>query len=85
MRAQAGDRLLAAAGSGSVGLTVGVLGDDGRPPYVVKWLRSGHIAMVFPDPYARIIPAGHPARTSGWPARGLPPPSETGEHPEQGK
>lgn len=74
MRAQAGDRLLAASGSGSVGLIVAVLGEDGRPPYVVKWLRAGNIAMVFPDQYAQIIPAGHPAGTRGWPARDLEPP-----------
>jgi hypothetical protein len=72
MRAQVGDRLLAASGSGSVGLIVAVLGADGQPPYVVKWQRTGHIAMVVPDPYARIIPAGHPAGTRGGAASGRP-------------
>jgi hypothetical protein len=85
MRAEVGDRLLAASGSGSVGLIVAVLGDDGQPPYVVKWQRTGHIAMVFPDTYARIIPAGHPAGTQGgWAASGLPSP-EPGGHPEAGE
>jgi Domain of unknown function (DUF1918) len=85
MHAQVGDRLLAAPGSGRVGLIVGVLGDDGQPPYVVKWQRTGHIAMVFPDPYARIIPAGHPAGTQGgWATSGLPSP-EPGGHPEPGE
>ena len=84
MRAEVGDRLLAASGSGSVGLVVAVLGDDGQPPYVVKWQRTGHIAMVFPDAYARIIPAGHPAGTQGgWATSGLPSP-EPGEPPEPG-
>jgi Domain of unknown function (DUF1918) len=85
MHAQVGDRLLAAPGSGRVGLIVGVLGDDGQPPYVVKWQRTGHLAMVFPDPYARIIPAGHPAGTQGgWAAGGLPPP-EPGGQPKRGE
>jgi hypothetical protein len=34
-----------------------VLGPDGQPPYIVRWLRGGHISMVVPDQYARIIPA----------------------------
>jgi hypothetical protein len=63
MQAQTGDRIIAGTGSSSVGLIVGVLGDDGRPPYIVKWLRTGHIAMVTPGPYARVIPAGHSAGT----------------------
>jgi Domain of unknown function (DUF1918) len=67
MRAQAGDRLLTGTG-GSVGLIVGVLGPEGQPPYVVKWQRSGHITMVLPDQYARIIPAGHPAGSQSSPA-----------------
>ena len=55
MRARAGDKLV--AGSGSVALIVKVLGIDGYPPYIVKWLRAGNIAMVDPDPYARVVPA----------------------------
>lgn len=55
MRARAGDTLV--AGSGGVALILEVLGTDGHPPYVVKWLRGGNIAMVDPDPYARIVPA----------------------------
>ena len=58
MRAKSGDRLL--AGSGSTGVIIDVLGPDGQPPYVVKWLRSDHIAMVIPDQYARVIPADCP-------------------------
>jgi hypothetical protein len=69
MQAQMGDRIIAGTGSSSIGLIVGVLGDDGRPPYIVKWLRTGHIAMVTPGPYARVIPAGtgliRPAATAG--------------------
>lgn len=55
MRARAGDKLV--TGSGGVALIVDVIGADGHPPYVVKWLRGGNIAMVEPDPYARVIPA----------------------------
>jgi hypothetical protein len=58
MRAQVGDRLLVGLGRPRIGLIVGVPRSDGLPPYIVKWLGSGHIAMVFPDQYARILPAG---------------------------
>jgi hypothetical protein len=56
MRAEAGDKLL--AGSGSIAIIVDVLGADGHPPYIVRWLPAGNIAMVDPDPYSRVIPAG---------------------------
>ena len=58
MRAMAGDKLV--AGSGGIALIVNVLGPDGHPPYIVKWLNGGNIAMVDPDPYARVIPADSP-------------------------
>ena len=63
MHAQVGDRLLVGHSRHRIGLVIGVLKPDGQPPYVVKWQNDGHIAMVFPDQYARIIPAGHPAGT----------------------
>lgn len=63
MHAQVGDRLLVGHGRQRTGLIIGVLRTDGLPPYIVKWLSSGHIAMVFPDQYARVIPPGHPAGT----------------------
>jgi hypothetical protein len=59
MRAQVGDRLLVGHGRQRAGLIIGVLRADGQPPYIVRWLSSGHIAMVFPDQYARIVPAGN--------------------------
>jgi hypothetical protein len=34
-----------------------VLGVDGHPPFIVKWLAGGNIAVVDPDPYALVIPA----------------------------
>jgi hypothetical protein len=64
MRAQVGDRLLVGHGCHRLGLIIGVPRDDGQPPYVIKWQNDGHIAMVFPDQYSRVIPAGHPAGTA---------------------
>jgi len=55
MRAKPGDKLL--AGSGSIALIIGIIGSDGHPPYIVKWLSGGNIAMVDPDQYAQVIPA----------------------------
>ena len=63
MRARIGDRL--AVGGGRLGEVVGVPSADGSPPYIIKWLKDGHIAMVFPDQYARIIPAGEPMTGGG--------------------
>jgi|HubBroStandDraft_1064217.scaffolds.fasta_scaffold16364_4 hypothetical protein len=65
MKAKPGDTLL--AGSGSTGLIVKVLGADGQPPYVVKWLPGGHIAMVDPDQYARVSESGQPTGATGGP------------------
>lgn len=58
MRARIGDQLV--VGEGRTGEVVGVPAADGSPPYIIKWHKDGHIAMVFPDQYARIIPAGEP-------------------------
>jgi Domain of unknown function (DUF1918) len=59
MRAQVGDQLV--VGPGRIGIVIGVPSADGSPPYVVKWRNGGHIALVQPDQYARIIPGGrHP-------------------------
>jgi hypothetical protein len=58
MHANKGDQLL--AGSGSRALILQVLGLDGHPPYVVKWERTGHIAMILPDQYSRVVPKGGP-------------------------
>jgi hypothetical protein len=63
MRAQVGDRLMVGYDRQRTGLVIGVPREDGQPPYIIKWLSDGHIAMVFPDQYARIVPPGHPAGT----------------------
>ena len=58
MKARVGDRLVLAGGPDRYGVVVvvGVLGKDGAPPYIVRWRSQGHVAMVFPDQYARIVP-----------------------------
>jgi Domain of unknown function (DUF1918) len=56
MRANVGDLLVVPGRERRIGLVIRVLGADGTPPYVVKWESDGHIAMVTPGPYARIIP-----------------------------
>jgi hypothetical protein len=63
MRARIGDQLV--VGEGRIGEVVGVPSAEGSPPYIIKWLKDGHIAMVFPDQYARIIPAWTPATSGG--------------------
>jgi Domain of unknown function (DUF1918) len=57
MRARVGDVLVLPGSDGRTGLVIGVVGEDGAPPYVIKWQRDGHIAMVTPDPYSRIVRA----------------------------
>jgi hypothetical protein len=63
MRACVGDRLLVGHGRHRTGVIIGVPRADGLPPYIIKWQHDGHIAMVYPDQYARVVPAGHPAGT----------------------
>jgi hypothetical protein len=57
MRASIGDVLMVPGGGSRTGLVIGVVGKNGAPPYVIKWLTDGHIAMVTPDQYSRIVPA----------------------------
>ncbi|MHB1431358.1 MAG: DUF1918 domain-containing protein [Streptosporangiaceae bacterium] len=56
-RARVGDRLIVAGNPDRTGIVIGVPDPDGSPPYVIKWLSDGHIAMVFPDEYATIVAA----------------------------
>jgi Domain of unknown function (DUF1918) len=65
VRAHVGDQLV--VGTDRIGVVIGVLGEDGSPPYVIKWLNDGHIAMVQPDQYARIIPATQHTNSSHTP------------------
>lgn len=39
------------------GLITGVHGVNGAPPYVVRWLDTGHVATVFPGSDAVIVTA----------------------------
>jgi hypothetical protein len=59
MHAVVGDRLIVECDPARAGLIIGVPHDDGTPPYIVRWLASGHIAMVSPGEFARIVPSEH--------------------------
>jgi len=68
MRAHVGDRLIPDGDPDRIGLVIGLRNADGSPPYVVKWLTGGHIALVYPGPYARIVhadPANGTAAANG--------------------
>ncbi len=39
------------------GLITEVHSPDGSPPYVVRWLETGHTATVFPGPDALVVTA----------------------------
>jgi Domain of unknown function (DUF1918) len=58
MRAKVGDTLVVPGAEIRTGLVIRVLGPAGTPPYVIKWQSDGHIAMVTPGEYSRIVPAG---------------------------
>jgi hypothetical protein len=61
MYAHVGDRVIMEGDPARTGLIIGVPHEDGTPPYIVKWLTNGHIAMVSPGQFARIIPTEHAA------------------------
>lgn len=51
------------------GLITEVRMADGSPPYLVRWLDSDHVSLVFPGPDARVETpeqhrAGHSAHTA---------------------
>ena len=58
MRARVGDRLIPDGDRCRIGLVTGLRSEDGSPPYAVKWVSCGHVALVFPGPYARILTRG---------------------------
>lgn len=60
MRANIGDLLVVPGLESRVGVVIRVLGQDGAPPYVIKWQSDGHIAMVTPGEYSRIVSACQP-------------------------
>jgi Domain of unknown function (DUF1918) len=55
MKARVGDRLLPDGEQRRAGVIIGLQHPDGSPPYVVKWLSDGHIALVVPGPYTKIV------------------------------
>ena len=56
MKADVGDRLVTEGPDGSREcLIIGLHRADGTPPYVVRWQADGHIALVFPGPYTRLV------------------------------
>ena len=63
MRAQPGDHIILAPPTVDGPLREGEIvesrGDDGQPPYVVRW-SNGHEALLYPGPGAvlRVVPAG---------------------------
>jgi hypothetical protein len=57
VRARAGDTLVVPGSQTRTGVILRVVGQNGAPPYVIKWLADGHIAMVTPDQYSRIVAA----------------------------
>jgi len=64
MYARVGDRLVVSDDPARQALIIGVPHQDGSPPYIVKWLADGHIAMVSPSAFARVIPAEPGHRTN---------------------
>jgi len=55
MYAHVGDRLIVEGDPGRTGIIIGVPHDDGSPPYIVRWLANGTIAMVSPGQFARLV------------------------------
>jgi hypothetical protein len=71
MYARVGDRLVVSDDPARSALIIGVPHQDGSPPYIVKWLADGHIAMVSPSAFARVVPAESGSRSdSGLPSAG---------------
>jgi Domain of unknown function (DUF1918) len=62
MHAEVGDRLVIDGDPERVGLIIDVPRADGSPPYVIKWLTTGHIALVSPDQFGRVVHASQAPR-----------------------
>jgi hypothetical protein len=70
MKASVGDRLISEGTNGEREcLIISLHHADGSPPYVVRWLSDGHIALVYPGPYTRLVHS--PATTRGAKACGV--------------
>jgi hypothetical protein len=59
MKANVGDRLVVEGHTDTeprkVAEVLEVRGDDGGPPFLVKW-QDGHEGLVFPGPDAHVVP-----------------------------
>ncbi len=69
MYARVGDRLVVSDDPARSAVIIRVPHQDGSPPYIVKWLSDGHIAMVSPSPLARVEraePGGRPDYSTPW-------------------
>lgn len=56
MKAHVGDQLTTEGSeSPRVCMIIGLHHADGSPPYVVRWLSDGHIALMFPGPYTKLV------------------------------
>lgn len=56
MKARVGDQLVADGSNGHrVCEIIRLNHTDGSPPYVVRWLSDGHITLLFPGPYTRLV------------------------------
>ncbi len=69
MKAHVGDRLVPDGDEKRAAVVVSVRNADGSPPYVVRWLSDGHLALVYPGPYTRVVPAPPARARSGRPRR----------------
>jgi hypothetical protein len=59
MKAHVGDHLVVESRTDSQhrreGEVIEVRGDDGAPPYLVRW-KDGHDVLMFPGPDAHVVP-----------------------------
>jgi hypothetical protein len=59
MKARVGDQLITEGYEGQRAcVVIGLHHADGSPPYVVRWLADGHIALMFPGPYTKLVHGG---------------------------
>jgi hypothetical protein len=56
MKARVGDRLITEGSRGQRAcVIIGLHDADGSPPYVVRCQVGGHIALMFPGPFTKLI------------------------------
>ena len=65
MKAHVGDRLVPDRDDSRAGRGHQAAERRRIPAHVVKWLSDGHIALVYPGPYARVVPGGGTADLPG--------------------